>query len=542
MRKVLSVAILCSLVVLFPLVSWSIPINRTEENRRQYPLLDLLTDSLDQRQIDTLFDYAPPNAQTIRAGDRPRLAPLDNFPIGNLGVYDWVSPTETDLIGWQQAYQRAEHQAIIAVDTGNPEAGSESPTLREFRAAWEQAPLARRIFISFTAANEAQARVIKEQLTARGFLVFTYRENMANVTTLADVFHFFAGAGNRFVIDSPEARQSVGVQIEARFHELLLQTEQRGRVVEVPADHKEQRARRARKVARWLDPYLAQLERQELLLEERIASQPDKPDAGLVKDRQEAQQRVEATLDLRRTIMTEPRKPKDPPDESALARRPSGPRTPPSLPGWTRRPDLHTPPPPPDTPSTGNYLQRIKKNPPRFDVEKPTIVIDIEGHAGSYIFDAVTMTELWSAYHLLRPTEAQTRHGAKPGDAGICGIERNNPDGSWDFVLHPAVANTLLAREAMRLDMVLALDHRSLPPVPSGWGTYRWFDTPAVILAEKGTIYVKAPSEPHFTLMRVHLWSMKAKTSDLLPIDTRAAVAVSMRSGISTALPACLLC
>jgi hypothetical protein len=67
--------------------------------------------------------------------------------------------------------------------------------------------------------------------------------------------------------------------------------------------------------------------------------------------------------------------------------------------------------------------------------------------------------QLEAAYNLLQPTSVITA-GYKKGairadDPGLVGMYKNNGD-SWQFGIHPAIADTPLAQDAMRLDMFLA--------------------------------------------------------------------------------------
>jgi len=130
-------------------------------------------------------------------------------------------------------------------------------------------------------------------------------------------------------------------------------------------------------------------------------------------------------------------------------------------------------------------------------------------------------TELWCAYHYVRPSEELQALGARLDDVGLVGIARNKMSSHalWEFAIHPAVANTILGREGMRLDMTIAaLRDPRLPALPTGWTTYRWCDEPAVIQIVDGHFQVQAVTEPRDTLMRVQLWNGKKPVpADTLP-------------------------
>src|SRR5260370_4632282 len=169
------------------------------DNARRYPLLDMLTDALDQRGIDTLFDFQSKNAQSIGRDDRPRLAPLDNFPIANKDAYRWVSLTDRDISAWVEAYERAGHQAVLAVQPPQGE-GHGAGNLQAFREAWDRAPPEPRLFISYSAANQTQAEAIRALSSQRGFVAFTFPQGEEPFTHLPEAVNSVAGASNRYGI------------------------------------------------------------------------------------------------------------------------------------------------------------------------------------------------------------------------------------------------------------------------------------------------------------------------------------------------------
>lgn len=138
----------------------------------------------------------------------------------------------------------------------------------------------------------------------------------------------------------------------------------------------------------------------------------------------------------------------------------------------------------------------------------------------------LTPTELWAAYNFVQPTEALAeRLGELPelqgNDAGVVGITENRRDGTWDFAVHPAITDTYLARDAMRVDMSIstaaetpAAERGSLASsgflTEVSWdeiefSTYQWYDERARIWPEHGTLRVEAAQGPETCLMRVRL-------------------------------------
>jgi hypothetical protein len=131
----------------------------------------------------------------------------------------------------------------------------------------------------------------------------------------------------------------------------------------------------------------------------------------------------------------------------------------------------------------------------------------------------VAATELWAAYHFVEGMSIRT--GGKvwkiPGNAaGLVGMTRNDIDG-WQFAVHPAIARTHLARDAMRLDMLIVAaeepGEESLPPglrqvhwQDVDFETYQWYDAPARIAVTAGRISVEPESGPPKSIMRVLLY------------------------------------
>jgi hypothetical protein len=148
------------------------------------------------------------------------------------------------------------------------------------------------------------------------------------------------------------------------------------------------------------------------------------------------------------------------------------------------------------------------------------VKIRVELPEGQAEYADVSPTEAWCAYQMIKPTKQLQDEGADADDPGICGIN-GRIQGGWKFQIHPAVANTLLAREAMRLDMSGSLDDSRLPPLPPIYSTYRWYDVPAVIYAKNGRILVKPAREPFDILLRLQLWDEMGP----VPVETGPFVA-----------------
>lgn len=138
----------------------------------------------------------------------------------------------------------------------------------------------------------------------------------------------------------------------------------------------------------------------------------------------------------------------------------------------------------------------------------PVIEVTIEGEHGKETarLEDLTSTELWCAYHFVHPEAEMTgRFGVEAGECGLVGIDQNLGE-RWTFGIHPAIANTILARDGMRLDMAPALPDGSLFDLGRGWTNYQWYDDRAVITAVHGNIRIGAATAPADVLLRLRLW------------------------------------
>ena len=561
MQKVHRAFFLFLMLGFFSVGGLTSPINWSDTNARQHPLLARLERALDAAGIDTLYEFQ--GQQEFGDKPKPRLATMDNFPIADMTGFERVSITAGNLTEWERAFHEAEVQRIMAVPQGTPEKpgkGGEVVDLPKFRLAWENTQPEQRVFISYTSDNQAQADKIRELLVREGYLVFTYRQAEGALnTSLAEVFTFFREAGQRFVIDSPAARRSTGVRIEARFHEVLRQWEGRGTPIkDFPPNHETENWKRAKAVNEFLDPRLARLDRSASTLEEKLITETklgEKEKTELIKLRRELRDHGSGLTDLARLVASVPRKEPPPPPLATGILPDLPPRLPLSDPFRKIPGDFGGPLP--AKPSTGGYQSKftteqkgvrldLKKtkiqnrlqitpfrgrggvilgNEPLKFPEKPTnpkflrsddtIKIQVTLNGKQFEYADLTSTEVWCAYHFLKPTKELIDNGADPHDPGVCGIT-GRISGGWKFKVHPALADTLLAREAMRLDMVAASDDLRLPPVPPTFLTYRWYDSPAEITAKDGKIHVGPAREPFSTILRLQLWDELGP----LPVET----------------------
>ncbi|MDB5348521.1 MAG: hypothetical protein JWP89_6898 [Schlesneria sp.] len=155
----------------------------------------------------------------------------------------------------------------------------------------------------------------------------------------------------------------------------------------------------------------------------------------------------------------------------------------------------------------------------RTNDERVEIEVDIADKAGvgTLVYDDVTMTELWSAYYFIRPTKKmQESFGVGESSTGLVGytgrrffFELNE---EWKFGIHPAIARTVIGRDAMHLDMLLSCRSLDYPKVPR-YDTYQWYDQNAAVTQHEGRLMIRPKSDPSSPLMRFRLWGVKEELS-----------------------------
>jgi hypothetical protein len=119
-----------------------------------------------------------------------------------------------------------------------------------------------------------------------------------------------------------------------------------------------------------------------------------------------------------------------------------------------------------------------------------------------------TPTDLWSAYHVVRPTAAmREKYGVGPAEPNLVSCAFSPHLNAGDFSLHPALAGTPAARAAMLLDLLPFTPGYQFDEMRSRWASLQWYDDPALISADAtGALTVLAASEPRYNLLRVRFW------------------------------------
>jgi hypothetical protein len=192
----------------------------------------------------------------VRTGAFPRTRPAAarRIELGRLAHF----PVDTTIARRAAAYERLfgigatrEGVLLAARPNGTLARGVTPPaSLADFTRAWNAAPRSQRVFISFARDDAPHAAAVREVLQAQGYVVFTYlRSPAARLQTNAvEVGRFLGGAGEVLVIDSPNARQSVGVHAEASV--LQMGSGWKARVL--PIDRPDPpRPRTTRRCCRW---------------------------------------------------------------------------------------------------------------------------------------------------------------------------------------------------------------------------------------------------------------------------------------------------
>ena len=167
--------------------------------------------------------------------------------------------------------------------------------------------------------------------------------------------------------------------------------------------------------------------------------------------------------------------------------------------------------------------------PPLFDglTASGALVLRIVFNDGSIAeYANVTPVELRAAYNFVQPTGSLKQAYGKDltkGSGGLVGIydDFNDAGVGWKFAVHPAIAGTVLARDAMRLDMLivgatqskesLPLPLKSIPwkltRKPDRCNSYQWYDAEAEIVVKDGWLNAQPIGEPSACILRVRLVS-----------------------------------
>lgn len=177
------------------------------------PSMDFLQSWESQQELRTYRDR-------VSDAERRVVAPLLDYDLQIRTGSERRTAIELDLQKerWIERFRSGAFEALVAVAAHGPLAG-EPPSEDEFLAAWERATPQQRVFISYARADHSEyALRVQRALTELGYVVYVYRNDSGAIARSARVVgRVFVEAGQRFVIDSSDARQSLGVRFEADF-------------------------------------------------------------------------------------------------------------------------------------------------------------------------------------------------------------------------------------------------------------------------------------------------------------------------------------
>jgi hypothetical protein len=173
-----------------------------------YEALDAAVFELDKEGIDVARNLDSPGARKFRAS-RPILGPLGTMELQK-------SPSISEA-SWAQEFKSGAIGAIVAVKEN---VGGSSASQGDFRQKWEKADKTKRIFISFTGADLEYAHKVSATLEKQGYVTFIFLEDPKQGPRQSpqEAGRFFREAGHHFVIDTPNARKSVGVKFERSLY------------------------------------------------------------------------------------------------------------------------------------------------------------------------------------------------------------------------------------------------------------------------------------------------------------------------------------
>src|SRR5262249_37414328 len=113
-------------------------------------------------------------------------------------------------------------------------------------------------------------------------------------------------------------------------------------------------------------------------------------------------------------------------------------------------------------------------------------------------YDDLSATDLWVAYHVIRPSKAMRSEFKLSGlECNLLGCEVDSMGIEGKFAIHPALADTDLAWYAQRLDVLMAAGAPDLfDDGGLGKSPMQWYDESALLRVEKARLVVEAAKGP----------------------------------------------
>jgi hypothetical protein len=172
------------------------------------------------------------------------------------------------------------------------------------------------------------------------------------------------------------------------------------------------------------------------------------------------------------------------------------------------------------------------------------IGILVDGADGQrwYFADVLTQTELWTAYHFVRPlAEWRDRYGVSDHECNLVGMQRDVDDAGedeWTFGIHPAIEHTALSRDCMMMDMLISQLLKAAPPagddlrtllesIDGKYLTYQWYDVASRVTLAGESVDVIPADSARTSLLGVRAWGCEnaRRTTDDLVVREKAIVA-----------------
>lgn len=221
MMKSISVGVLTVLALL----AWSIDRSSAkvvDGPRASDSTLRRIADFLGRHGIDIRNAAASENFST---GGRPQVTLLSNFPA------DASYRSAGDPFSESFSAAANSGRAYLVALSHPGKARALEPT--EFKRAWDKAPTSARVFVVLSGQDLAAAQVVAKGLRESGYVALLFKNGEAELppVDVVEAGQFFRTAGQHFVIDTINARNSAAVQAEA----LALDSSNRSPIVASPA-------------------------------------------------------------------------------------------------------------------------------------------------------------------------------------------------------------------------------------------------------------------------------------------------------------------
>src|SRR6185503_750489 len=170
----------------------------------------------------------------------------------------------------------------------------------------------------------------------------------------------------------------------------------------------------------------------------------------------------------------------------------------------------------------GNTPVIAPTNPAAFTIAftngAPSIQVTLQQGEDKEVFDfrGITSEELWAAYLFVQPPDRMVQEfNLVDDECSLLGLLERAAS-FWCFNIHPALANTITARDAMRVDMLLA--NRDLPTLATNIfrdiqiapnATYQWFDEETTIECRDGRVLVNSTNGSFSSVLSARFWVEK---------------------------------